>query len=206
MLSGQGVTVAVIDSGIGVNPDLKTSLGIDRVVMRWSAMTGSLTDEFGHGTHVAGIIGGNAKASSGPYATRTFRGVAPNVSFISMKVLGDDGSGEVSNVLRAVDWILQHKAQYHIRIVNLSLGHPVVESCAKDPLVPGGRIPERGGTRRRRVRRKLGHARLRLNHLAGDRSERDHRRRREGHEHLPARAMTTSRATRPADRPGPTIT
>jgi serine protease AprX len=101
--TGDGVTVAVIDSGIGVNPDLKTTLGVDRVVVRWSAMQGSLTDEFGHGTHVAGIISGNAKSSSGPYALRTFRGVAPNVRFVSLKVLGDDGTGEVSNVLSAVD-------------------------------------------------------------------------------------------------------
>jgi hypothetical protein len=68
----------VIDSGIGVNADLKTNLGVDRVVMRWSAMTGSLTGRIRprHRTS-PGIIGGNAKASSGPYATRTFRGVAP---------------------------------------------------------------------------------------------------------------------------------
>src|SRR5262245_10426935 len=62
-LTGKGVTVAVIDSGIASNPDLKTNLGVDRVIVRWSAMLGSATDEFGHGTHVAGIVGGNGKSS-----------------------------------------------------------------------------------------------------------------------------------------------
>jgi serine protease AprX len=132
--TGAGVTVAVIDSGIAANADLRTSLGLDRVILRWSAVAGSNTDEFGHGTHVAGIIGGNGNASSGAYATRTFRGVAPDVRLISMKVLGSDGSGEVSNVLQAVDWILANRTLYHIRVVNMSLGHPVVETCDKDPL------------------------------------------------------------------------
>ena len=133
-LTGAGVTVAVIDSGIAVSDDLKTSLGLDRVIVRWSATPGLDTDEFGHGTHVAGIIGGNGKASSGPYATRTFRGVAPDVRLISLKVLGEDGSGEVSDVLEAIDWILDNQSSYGIRIVNISLGHPVVETCVKDPL------------------------------------------------------------------------
>jgi hypothetical protein len=133
--TGKGVTVAVIDSGIAVNADLKTNLGLDRVIVRWSAFpSGTALDEFGHGTHVAGIVGGNAKSSSGQYAIRTFRGVAPDVRLVSLKVLGADGSGSVSNVLSAVDWILANKSTYGIRIVNLSLGHPVVETCAKDPL------------------------------------------------------------------------
>src|SRR6185436_5687401 len=132
--TGAGVTVAVIDSGIGTHADLKNAAGADRVLLRWSAVSGPNGDQFGHGTHVAGIIGGNAKKSSGPYATRTFRGVAPDVRFISMKVLNADGSGQVSDVLEAIDWILQNRQQYGIKIVNMSLGHPVVESCAKDPL------------------------------------------------------------------------
>jgi serine protease AprX len=113
----------VIDSGIGSHADLKNAVGADRVVVRWSAVSGPNGDEFGHGTHVAGIIGGNAKKSSGPYATQTFRGVAPDVKLISMKVLNADGSGQVSDVLEAIDWILQNRQAYGIKIVNLSLGH-----------------------------------------------------------------------------------
>ena len=133
------MTVAVIDSGIAVNDDLTTSLGLDRVIVRWSAFSGPDTDEFGHGTHVAGIIGGNGKSSSGPYAMRTFRGVAPDVRLISLKVLGEDGSGEVSNVLRGDRLGLDNRTRYDIRIVNMSLGHPVVEEVREGPALPGRR-------------------------------------------------------------------
>ena len=83
-------------------------------------------DRFGHGTHVAGIIAGSDD--------RGYAGIAPGAHIVSLRVLGQDGSGDTSDVINAIDWVVDHKAQYGLRVVNLSLGHPVFESYRDDPL------------------------------------------------------------------------
>src|ERR1019366_6426637 len=85
--NGTGVTVAVIDSGITDNADLQTSTGASRVVYSENLIpySGADTlDRFGHGTHVAGILGGNATKSTGSAYTRSFWGTAPNVRFVNL--------------------------------------------------------------------------------------------------------------------------
>ena len=83
-------------------------------------------DEFGHGTHVAGIVAGS---DDGGYA-----GIAPGAHIVSLRVLGADGSGDTSDVINAIDWAVDHRGQYAIRVINLSLGHAVLESYRDDPL------------------------------------------------------------------------
>src|SRR5262249_19778604 len=85
---------------------------------------------FGHGTHVAGIIAG-ANTKTTPLFTG---GIAPGANLINVRVLGDDGSGYTSDVLAGIDWVIANKAKYNIRVMNLSLGHAVMEPCATDPL------------------------------------------------------------------------
>jgi serine protease AprX len=92
------------------------------------------TDGYGHGTHVAGIVGGSGKDSTGIGFTRTFRGVAPNVNLINLRVLDQNGAGQEANVIAAIDRAIQLQSTYNIRIINLSLGHPVYESYTLDPL------------------------------------------------------------------------
>ena len=93
-------------------------------------MTG---DPFGHGTHLAGIIGGNRTAAS--YVTPAYAGgSAPSVKLIDVRVLGSTGSGRTSDVIAGIDWVIAHKQTYNIRVINLSLGHPVTEPSATDPL------------------------------------------------------------------------
>ena len=75
-------------------------------------------DENGHGTHVAGII----------------RDVAPGAHIVSLKAMGADGSGFTSNVIEALDWAIDNKAAWNLKIVNISLGHGVMESENDDPL------------------------------------------------------------------------
>lgn len=74
-------------------------------------------DDNGHGTHVAGIIGGDGKGSRGKYC-----GIAPGCSLIPIKVLDEKGNGKKEYVINAMQWIQEYKELYHIRIVNISVG------------------------------------------------------------------------------------
>jgi len=129
-VTGQGIGVAIVDSGISSHSALSK-----RVVASVSFVSGdpAVSDAYGHGTHVAGIVSGSASAAAGVTSLYT-GGIAPNASLINVRVLGADGSGYTSDVLAALEWVLANKSTYNIRVVNMSLGHPVAESCATDPL------------------------------------------------------------------------
>jgi serine protease AprX len=88
-------------------------------------------DPNGHGTHVAGILVGNGSHSP----EGRLAGIAPQANLVSVRVLDDVGSGTTSGVLAGLQWILAHKDEYGIRVVNVSLGHPVYEPLEVDPLV-----------------------------------------------------------------------
>ena len=122
------LSVAVIDSGLMAQADLPSW----RVLKYKDFVTGGTTpvDQCGHGTHVAGIVGGNGFASNGAYA-----GVDPSVGIVALRVLGDDCSGRTSDVLDALEWVARNHSLYRIKVVNLSIGHPVFESAATDPMV-----------------------------------------------------------------------
>jgi serine protease AprX len=129
-VNGQGVGVAVIDSGVSPHPAIA-----NRIVANVSLVTGdpSYLDAFGHGTHVAGIIAGSGAAAGG--VTSLYNGgIAPGASIINVRVLGADGTGLTSDVIAGIDWTIEHASQYHIRIINLSLGHQVTEPALLDPL------------------------------------------------------------------------
>ena len=131
-LNGTGVGVAVLDSGIyAAHNSFKNSAGTSRIVANVNFTTSSTTaDNYGHGTHVAGIAAGNSSSNSGAY-----RGVStPNANIVSVKVLNDSGSGQTSWLLNGLDWVLQNKAAYNIRVVNLSLGTTAVDSYTNDPV------------------------------------------------------------------------
>ena len=133
---GTGIGVAVIDSGVTPDPDFTDTTGLgSRVVYAESFVTGKgAADEYGHGTHVAGIVGSSGRNSSGAGFTRTFRGLAPNVNLINLRVLDQNGSGQESDVLAAIQRAIDLKNTYNIRVINLSLGRPVFESYTLDPL------------------------------------------------------------------------
>ncbi len=130
--TGAGVGVAVIDSGIAADHlDLRY-----RVVYSQNFVAGEsrVDDPYGHGTHVAGILAGNAVASTGPSYTKTFRGIAPKARIVNLRVLDASGHGVDSAVIQAIDRAIELKATYNIRVLNLSLGRSIGESYAQDPL------------------------------------------------------------------------
>ena len=126
-VTGQGIGVAVIDSGITVHAALK-----GKVVANVSMLADdpSPADEYGHGTHVAGIIAGARTSTTSLYPS----GIAPGVQLINIRVLGDNGAGFTSDVIAGIDWAVANRSRYNIRVINLSLGHPVMEPAATDPL------------------------------------------------------------------------
>jgi serine protease AprX len=129
--TGGGIGVAVVDSGIADHAALA-----GRVVARVNLVSdepGVSGDPFGHGTHIAGIIGGSATAAA--RVTPAFAGgSAPGVHFVDVRVLGGNGAGYTSDVIAGIDWTIANARRYGVRIINLSLGHPVTEPSATDPL------------------------------------------------------------------------
>jgi serine protease AprX len=131
-LTGSGIGVAVIDSGIQPVPDVPSS----SIVYSQSFVAGdtSTGDAYGHGNHVAGILAGNATESTGKNSFRTFRSIADGVQIINLRVLNGTGQGQDSRVIAAIQEAITLKTQYNIRVINMSLGRPVCQSYTKDPL------------------------------------------------------------------------
>ena len=136
-VTGKSVAVAVLDSGIRLRPDLNVAgTFTSRVVASVSFVPGDITtsDPCGHGTHVAGIIAGNGRSSTGSLFTRTFYGIAREANIVNVRVLDGLGGGKVSTIIQGVDWVIANKDKYNIRVLNMSLGHAVGESYKTDPL------------------------------------------------------------------------
>ncbi len=112
--SGQGIRIAVLDTGVVEHPDLK-----GRIVEFYDCINNRKNwyDDNGHGTHVAGILAGNGIMSNGILA-----GLAPETDIIAVKVLDKNGEGKVEKILQGLEWIRNNHKKYRIRIVNVSVG------------------------------------------------------------------------------------
>ena len=151
-LTGAGIGVAVIDSGIYAHPDFSggqntlfesKSFNLDASDFSFAAqpigdksldasqalVVNTNQDFYGHGTHVAGIIGGSGAASGGLYT-----GVAPGVKLIDLKIADDQGFATESDVVAAMQWVYDNKAAYNIRVVNLSVNSGMSVSYHQSPL------------------------------------------------------------------------
>src|SRR5688572_7384070 len=129
---GTGVGVAIIDSGVTLwHDDLAASGGGQRVAHFVDFVRNSPRpyDDYGHGTHVAGIIAGDGFDSGGARS-----GIAPGVWLTVLKVLDDQGNGRITDVIKALDHVLKKKDSLNIRVVNLSVATGVYESYMADPL------------------------------------------------------------------------
>jgi serine protease AprX len=130
--TGQGVTVAVLDTGIDDLPDFAGRLvgGVD--------LTGGndpFQDDYGHGTFVAGLIAGNGASSGGSGGSGgQYEGEAPGADLVSVKVAGATGQTDLATVIQGVQWAVDNQLTYHIRVLNMSLGFQPSESTVVNPL------------------------------------------------------------------------
>ena len=139
---GAGIGVAVIDSGAAWHDDLSAPGGPQRVVhfVDYVNTHRNPYDDHGHGTHVAGIIGGNGLDSAGARS-----GIAPAANLVVLKVLDKTGRGRISNVIAALDEVLAVRSRHNVRVVNLSVAAEILESYDLDPLtVAARRVVEAG--------------------------------------------------------------
>ena len=108
------VTIAVLDTGVARHPDLE-----DSILDFCDFVDGKKTayDDSGHGTHVCGIACGNGRLSEGRYC-----GMAPQAGLVVGKVLDKKGDGELLSMLRGIDWVMENREKWNIRILNVSVG------------------------------------------------------------------------------------
>ena len=128
---GSGVGIAIIDSGIdGNHLAFRDQNGLSRVILSRDFTGENRTDDvYGHGTHVASIAAGNNLISDGAYT-----GIAPNANLVNLRILNSQGVGSTSNLLAALDWLITYHSVYGIRVVNMSVGTPAIDSYWNDPL------------------------------------------------------------------------
>jgi serine protease AprX len=125
-LTGQGIGIAVIDSGVASHPDLGNRVIVSQ---NFNPNVNGNDDAYGHGTAVAGIIAGNGTAGLGQYI-----GVAPQANLISLRVNDGTGGAPTSAIMNAILWAVINRNTYNIRVINLSLQASVQESYRTSPI------------------------------------------------------------------------
>jgi serine protease AprX len=123
--TGNGIGVAVIDTGINGTGDLAGKV----VHSEDFSGDGDNVDHFGHGTFIGGLIAGSGAGSYG-----TIKGVAPNAHLISLKIASANGASDITHVMAALQWAVSMKDDYNIRVINLSLGTDSTQDYRIDPL------------------------------------------------------------------------
>src|SRR6185369_8972185 len=127
-LDGSGVTIAILDSGIDSKHKSFATTGKIKFSKDFTGENRT-DDPWGHGTHVAAIAAGDGAPTSGAY-----EGIAPAANLVNLRVLDSQGSGKVSGVLAALDWLVANKGTYGVKVVNMSLGTPAINSYEDDPI------------------------------------------------------------------------
>jgi serine protease AprX len=138
-ITGAGVTVAVIDSGISPGPAISTDKIVATVDLTAEAIDPSTRylDTNGHGTMMSGIIAG-AEAGADPLTSAEhagdFLGVAPDAGIVSVKIAGRDGSSDPADAVAGVDWVIANADELGIRVINLSYSSGSSLPYTEDPL------------------------------------------------------------------------
>jgi serine protease AprX len=125
-LQGKGVTVAVVDSGVFRTGDLGKRV---RVNANFNGASHYAIDRYGHGTFVASIVAG-----SGSHSGHKYVGVAPRADIVNVRVSDDQGMSTESDVINGLQWVLDNRVKYNIRVVNLSLNSSVAQPYHTSPL------------------------------------------------------------------------
>ncbi|PLS79361.1 MAG: hypothetical protein CYG59_13660 [Chloroflexi bacterium] len=130
-VTGSGIGVAVVDTGITAKGDFTFPTGGSRIVAKvlFNANLEKTGDGHGHGTHVAGIVAGNSWAQSDLTLRGKYIGIAPEANLINVRVSDETGMSYLSDVVTAIDWVVANRVTYNIRVMNLSLVSSVAESA-----------------------------------------------------------------------------
>ncbi|PXV96223.1 serine protease AprX [Lachnotalea glycerini] len=113
-ITGKGVTIAVMDTGIYQHSDFENRIiGFKDLINNRVG----IYDDNSHGTHVSGICAGSGWLSNGKYA-----GMAPGCNIVMIKILDENGNGETTSVTEGINWILRNRQRYNIRLLNISVG------------------------------------------------------------------------------------
>ena len=138
--TGQGVGVALVDSGVSPVEGLTSGNVVYGPDLSFDSQNANLADldSYGHGTAMAGIIAGRDSDATAPYTgdPSDFLGMAPDSHIVSVKVADTYGDTDVSQLIAAIDWVVQNASDpgLNIRVLNLSLGLPVEDPYVIDPL------------------------------------------------------------------------
>jgi serine protease AprX len=133
-VNGSGVTVAILDTGISRHRGLMRGIeGKNKTrIVGWVDLVENKkqpTDLNGHGTHIAGIIANSQLGADGEW-----NGIAPGVNLVGVRVLDKKGKGNYETVIKGIQWVLDHKDEYNIKVMNLSLVAKVQSPYWADPL------------------------------------------------------------------------
>ncbi|HEU5138561.1 MAG TPA: S8 family peptidase, partial [Bacillales bacterium] len=129
-ITGNNINIAIVDTGVYPHQDLTKPT--NRIIAFKDFVNGKKDpyDDNGHGTHCAGDAAGNGYSSDGKY-----RGPAPKAGIVGVKVLSQTGTGSLSTIVAGIQWCLDHKTEYQIDVISLSLGAKADQSNCQDPLV-----------------------------------------------------------------------
>jgi serine protease AprX len=113
-ITGKGVTIAIMDTGIYQHNDF------DNRIIGFKDLVNNrvgIYDDNSHGTHVAGICASCGRMSNGKYA-----GIAPCCNIVMIKILDENGNGETDSIIKGIEWILRNRLRYNIKLLNISVG------------------------------------------------------------------------------------
>jgi len=140
---GNGVTVAVLDSGLWEDGKglKKNTFQDERLLAQYDAIDDQYEerrskDESGHGTHVTSVLASSRKTrnAEGDGYTGSYNGMAPNVDILSVKAFDENGMGSYLDIIRGLDFIVEYKDVFDIRVLNLSFAATPQSYYWDDPL------------------------------------------------------------------------
>ena len=138
-ITGKGVTVAILDSGLWEHEELrKNTAGKHRILARYDAIADiagkEVFDESGHGTHLTSVIANSGYVSEKGSPTGTFKGIAPDVNLVAVKAFDVEGQGYFLDIIRGVQWVVNNRSTYDIRVLNLSFAQRPRWHYWEDPI------------------------------------------------------------------------